>query len=58
MNKKQKEGERFIYVTPYLDEVDRVKKQCGFEEPDLSSSSKLDSLKKIIANNKSIATTK
>lgn len=57
MNKKQKEGERFIYVTPYLDEVDRVKKQCGFEEPDLSSSSKLDSLKKIIANNKSIATT-
>jgi hypothetical protein len=48
MNKKQKEGERFIYVTPYLDEVERVKKECGFEEPESSDSSKLTSFKKLL----------
>jgi len=57
MNKKQKEGERFVYVTPYLDEVDRVKLECGFEEPEDGKGGKLESFKGLIASNKSIATT-
>ena len=57
MNKKSKEGERFIYVTPYLDEVERVKKECGFSEPDDSEDCKLNSFKRLVGSNKNIATT-
>lgn len=57
MNKMQKEGKRFIYVTPYLDEVERVKKECGFAEPEQGKSGKLDSFKTLISQNKNVATT-
>lgn len=57
MNKKSKEGERFIYVTQYLDEVERVKKECGFSEPDDSEDCKLNSFKRLVGSNKNIATT-
>jgi len=57
MNKKQKEGERFIYVTPYLDEVERVKEECGFREPEKGKKGKLASFKTLIASNKSVTTT-
>lgn len=57
MKKRQKEGERFIYVTPYLDEVERVKKECGFCEPEQSKGGKLESFKSLIIQNKNVATT-
>jgi hypothetical protein len=57
MLKKQKEGERFIYVTPYLDEVERVKEECGFSEPESIKGGKLKSFKELLTLNKSICTT-
>lgn len=57
MKKLQKEGERFVYCTPYLDEVDRVKKECGFYEPEDCKEGKLQSFKKLISENKNVATT-
>jgi hypothetical protein len=48
----------FIYVTPFLEEVERCVKKCGFKEPNkISSENKLQSFKNLISRNKSIATT-
>jgi len=60
-----KEGEinqKFIFVTPFLDEVQRIKQEVtnrDFKEPDVKhgSGTKLESLKKLIANGEDIATT-
>lgn len=57
MLKKQKDGERFIYVTPYLTEVERVKKECGFSEPEEDDGGKLQAFKKLLSLNKNVATT-
>jgi len=57
MNKMSREGDKFIYVTPYLDEVDRVRKSCGFVEPNNENGSKLNSLKTLLAIGKNICTT-
>ena len=57
MKRKQKEGERFIYVTPYLDEVERVKDECGFSEPEKGKEGKLASFKSLIASNRNVTTT-
>jgi len=59
------EDERFIFVTPYLDEVTRIKKSCTnrkFYEPKIHNEEgetlfKLDSLHKYLAEHKDIVTT-
>jgi len=50
----------FIYVTPYLSEIDRIKKSCPdleFYDPINKGDGKLESLKKLIAAGENIATT-
>lgn len=51
---------RYIFVTPYLDEVKRVKQHCasrGFREPRQLGSGKLDHLHALLAEKKNIACT-
>ncbi|MFJ5713719.1 DEAD/DEAH box helicase family protein [Neobacillus sp. NPDC093127] len=55
-------SQRFIFVTPYLDEVQRIKQEVtnrDFKEPDSKhgSGTKLQSLKRLIADGEDIATT-
>jgi hypothetical protein len=55
----------YIFITPYLTEVERVKKSCHerrFHEPNFTSNgdkfnTKFDSLHSLLLNNKNIATT-
>ena len=50
----------FIYVTPYLSEIERIKKNCpdlDFYDPINKGDGKLGSLKKLIAAGENIATT-
>lgn len=53
--------ERFLYVTPYLNECDRIVEACGsdrFSQPhDKTGQTKLDDLKASMAEGKSVATT-
>jgi hypothetical protein len=57
----ERPAEKFLYVTPYLNECDRIVKACGsdrFCEPhDKAGKTKLDSLKASIAEGRSVATT-
>jgi hypothetical protein len=48
---------RFIYVTPYLDEVERCCKICKAEQPERVKGSKINSFKQMISKNINIATT-
>lgn len=48
---------RFLYVTPYLKEVDRVADKCEFNQPSGDHSSKLTELKSLMYRNRSVATT-
>lgn len=48
---------RFIYVTPYLAEVDRICDACGFDQPDNEKTSKLTTLKSLMRRGSNIATT-
>ena len=55
-------NQKFIYVTPFLDEVQRIKSEVtnrDFKEPNIKHGrgTKLESLKKLIANGNDIATT-
>lgn len=52
-----KDTKRFLYVTPYLNEVDRICEQCDFEQPDADTYSKSASLKKMLREGRSIAAT-
>ena len=54
---KHKGKKRFLYVTPYLDEVSRVCKSCEFEEPDDYEIGKLVELKALMNNGCNIALT-
>lgn len=56
---ENKHEKRFLYVTPYLSEVKRIRDECGFEEPETNeeSSSKLAQLKVLLHRKKNIATT-
>jgi hypothetical protein len=50
----------YIYITPYLSEVQRIKQQCTarkFYEPLNVGNGKLDSLHNLIIKNKNIAST-
>lgn len=48
---------RFLYVTPYLKEVDRVCERCEFNQPSGDHSSKLTELKAMMYRNRNVATT-
>lgn len=50
----------YIYVTPFLSEVERIKKACykkKFISPDTNSTTKLESFSKLISQKKNIVTT-
>jgi len=49
-------GKRFIYITPFLDEVKRVKLEGGFKEP-VRQDGKLNSLKNLLIRYENIAST-
>lgn len=49
---------KYIFVTPFLSEVARVKEACGFTEPEkIKDKSKLDRFKELVLSNHSIVTT-
>lgn len=47
----------FLYITPYLTEVDRVCEKCDFEEPDCDYTSKSNRLKALMKKRCNIAST-
>lgn len=51
-----KDSKRFLYVTPFLNEVDRICEQCDFNQPDGDASSKSAELKTHLRNGKNVAT--
>jgi hypothetical protein len=62
MMKESEINQKFIFVTPFLDEVQRIKREVtnrDFKEPDVThgSGTKLESLKRLIGNGENIATT-
>lgn len=53
-----KENKKFIFVTPFLEEVKRVKDACGFQEPErVEYESKIEAFKKMILSDANIVTT-
>ena len=54
----ENKGKRcFLYITPYLAEVDRVSTLCDFDEPGKDCASKLSHLKSLMRKQKNIAST-
>lgn len=54
------EDEKFIYITPYLSEVERIKSSCpdkNFREPYSENGRKLDCLKRFISKGENIVST-
>lgn len=54
---QHKKTKRFLYVTPYLNEVSRICEQCDFEQPDSDFMSKSTELKIHLRSGKNIAAT-
>lgn len=58
-----KKNERYIYVTPYLSEVQRIKDRCSFEEPEsrydkeTETVTKIGGMKKLVRKGKNVVTT-
>ncbi len=52
-----KSSKRFLYITPYLDEVDRICRQCDFDQSDSDHMSKSAELKLLLKSGKNIAAT-
>lgn len=52
-----KNRKRFLYITPFLDEVDRICSMCDFSQPDDSRTSKLSDLKTMLVNGENVAST-
>ncbi|MDM5229342.1 DEAD/DEAH box helicase family protein [Cytobacillus sp. NJ13] len=60
--KNAPETQKFIYITPFLDEVERIKESVperNFKEPDIKHGhgTKLSSLKKLVSQGENIVTT-
>lgn len=53
-NAKEK---RFLYITPYLQEVSRICEACDFSQPDSDDTTKLTELKHLLWQKKNIAST-
>lgn len=59
INDKSNDGQRFMYVTPYLTEVQRIKELCSdkkFKEPQIYGS-KMQDILRLIENGENIVTT-
>ena len=57
MMKENAEETRYLYITPFLEEVSRIKKECaGFMEPS-NYGSKLDGIKYLLNKSKNIVST-
>lgn len=54
---RYKETKRFLYVTPYLKEVERICEMCDFEQPDSDHISKSTELKNRMRRGENIAAT-
>lgn len=54
---RHKGVKKFLYITPYLDEVDRICEMCDFDQSDGSHMSKSAELKLHLRNGKNIAAT-
>ncbi len=48
---------RFLYITPFLHEVNRICEACDFEQPDSDKVAKLAELKNLMCQRKNIAST-
>jgi hypothetical protein len=54
----QHPDQKFLFITPFLDEVDRIKKSCpGFKEPTDTKGSKTASLKDLLDSQHNIVST-
>lgn len=56
MNEHQGQ-KRFLYITPYLDEVERICQCCGFEQPESEELTKSTALKNLLRKRKNVAAT-
>lgn len=54
---RHKGTKRFLYITPYLNEVDRICEQCDFDQSDSDYMSKSTELKVHMRNGKNVAAT-
>lgn len=54
---RNSETKRFLYVTPFLQEVDRICDACDFNQPDSDRTTKLAELKHLMWQKKNIAST-
>lgn len=54
---RYKGTKRFLYITPYLNEVDRICEQCDFDQSDSDYMSKSTELKVHMRNGKNVAAT-
>lgn len=54
---ENKDSRRFIFITPYLSEVDRICETCDFEQPESDTLTKTAILKHYLLAKKNIATT-
>lgn len=54
---ENREKERFIYITPFLSEVDRICTSCDFDQPSQEAPSKMIEFKRHIASGRNVATT-
>lgn len=52
-----KDDKHFLYITPYLTEVDRICESCDFEQPDSDHTTKLAELKGLLHRRKNVAAT-
>ena len=54
---EHKDDQHFLYVTPYLREVDRVCDRCDFDEPDSDRTTKSNILKSMMQQGRNVAAT-
>lgn len=54
---RNREKFRFLYVTPYLSEVERIRSHCNFQVTDSDEGTKLSQLKELLEKGESVAIT-
>lgn len=54
---ENKGRKRFVYITPFLDEVDRICERCDFDQPGSDECTKLSDLKRLLSAGKNVSTT-
>ena len=54
---KERPSEKFMYITPYLEEVKRIKDEVGLVEPRPIKGSKLNHIRELTAQGRSVVST-